>query len=187
MPMKHLLAAAALLLAALGYAGGEYFMGQGGGVTGLAIALVVWFIMTLVAWFQGDNVTDGPRTAGLVFTEPNVKSVVTGNYIDNSFIEWKNEHDEAPDFSREFSLGGLTITGNIFTVNDAANWLSWIRQDDRYAKEALEGDLEVAGQGLDHLGALLRGQLAHRTASSVGAAHRPGSTRGGTLTPRPAP
>lgn len=24
-----------------------------------------------------------------------------------------------------------------------ANWLSWIRQDDRYAKEALEGDLEI--------------------------------------------
>ncbi len=77
-------------------------------------------------WFQGDNVTDGPRVAGLVFTYPNVKSVVTGNYIDNSFIEWTNEHDAAPDFSSEFSFGGLTVTGNIFTVNDAANWFSWI-------------------------------------------------------------
>ncbi len=77
-------------------------------------------------WFQGDNETDGPRVAGLVFTEPNVKSVVTGNYIDNSFIEWTNEHDEAPDFAAEFSFGGLTVTGNIFTVNDAANWFSWI-------------------------------------------------------------
>jgi len=28
-----------------------------------------------------------------------------------------------------------------FTL-DTANWLSWFRQDDRYAKEALEGDLE---------------------------------------------
>ncbi len=26
---------------------------------------------------------------------------------------------------------------------DTANWLSWIRQDDRYAKESLEGDLET--------------------------------------------
>jgi outer membrane protein insertion porin family len=26
---------------------------------------------------------------------------------------------------------------------DTANWLSWFRQDDRYAKEALEGDLEI--------------------------------------------
>lgn len=77
-------------------------------------------------WFQGDNVTDGPRVAGLVFTYPNVKSVVTGNYIDNCFIEWTNEHDAAPDFSSEFSFGGLTITGNIFTVNDAAPWFSWI-------------------------------------------------------------
>jgi len=77
-------------------------------------------------WYQGDNVTDGPRTAGIVFTEPNVKSVLTGNYIDNSFIEWTNEHDEAPDFSAEYSFGGLAITGNIFTVNDAASWFSWI-------------------------------------------------------------
>ncbi len=77
-------------------------------------------------WFQGDNVTDGPRVAGLVFTYPNVKSVVTGNYVDNSFIEWTNEHDAAPDFAAEFSFGGLTVTGNIFTVNDAASWVSWI-------------------------------------------------------------
>ncbi|NNJ68366.1 MAG: right-handed parallel beta-helix repeat-containing protein [Boseongicola sp.] len=77
-------------------------------------------------WFQGDNVTDGPRVAGLVLTYPNVKSVITGNYIDNSFIEWTNEHDAAPEFSSEFSFGGLTITGNIFTVNDAASYFSWI-------------------------------------------------------------
>ncbi|NIY79972.1 right-handed parallel beta-helix repeat-containing protein [Celeribacter sp. HF31] len=77
-------------------------------------------------WFQGDDFTDSPRTAGLVFTYPNVKSVVTGNYIDNSFIEMTNEHDVAPDFSSEYSFGGLTITGNIFTVNDAASSFSWI-------------------------------------------------------------
>lgn len=29
-----------------------------------------------------------------------------------------------------------------FTL-DTANWLSWIRQDDRYSKEGLEGDLEI--------------------------------------------
>ncbi len=77
-------------------------------------------------WFQGDSVTDGPRVPGLVFTYPNVKSVITGNYIDNCFVEWTNEHDAAPDFSSEFSFGGLTITGNIFTVNDAAPWFSWL-------------------------------------------------------------
>ncbi|GAA3867532.1 right-handed parallel beta-helix repeat-containing protein [Celeribacter arenosi] len=77
-------------------------------------------------WFQGDGDTDSPRLAGLVFTYPNVKSVVTGNYIDNSFIEMTNEHDAQPDFSNEYSFGGLTITGNIFTVNDSADWFSFI-------------------------------------------------------------
>ena len=33
-----------------------------------------------------------------------------------------------------------------FTL-DTANWLSWVRQDDRYAKEALEGDLEIDFDG----------------------------------------
>ena len=55
-----------------------------------------------------------------------MKSVVTGNYIDNAFIEWTNEHDEAPDFSSEYTFGGLTVTGNIFTANDAASWFSWL-------------------------------------------------------------
>ena len=52
--------------------------------------------------------------------------MITGNYIDNSFIEWTNEHDAAPDFGSEFSFGGLTVTGNIFTVNDAASHFAWI-------------------------------------------------------------
>ncbi len=77
-------------------------------------------------WFQGDNDSDSPRKAGLVFTYPNVNSVVTGNYIDNSFIEMTNEHDATPDFNSEFSFGGLTITGNIFTASDCASWFSWI-------------------------------------------------------------
>ncbi|RVT82628.1 right-handed parallel beta-helix repeat-containing protein [Rhodobacteraceae bacterium CCMM004] len=77
-------------------------------------------------WFQGDNVVNGPRTPGLILTETNVKTVITGNYIDNSFIEWTNEHDAEPSFASEFSFGGLTITGNIFTANDVASSFSWI-------------------------------------------------------------
>ena len=77
-------------------------------------------------WFQGDSVTDGPRVAGLVFTVPNVKSAVTGNYIDNAFIEMTNEHDATPDFDSQFSFGGLSMTGNVFTANDVAPWFSWI-------------------------------------------------------------
>jgi len=76
--------------------------------------------------FQGDGETDGPRVGGIIFTEPNAKSIITGNYIDNCFVEMANEHDPTPDFSNEFSFGGLSITGNIFTANDVAPWFSWI-------------------------------------------------------------
>jgi len=46
----------AMLLMVLGYFLGEYLMGQGGGIPGVAIATVVWLVMTLVAYFQGDNI-----------------------------------------------------------------------------------------------------------------------------------
>lgn len=77
-------------------------------------------------WFQGDNNPASPRQAGIVMTAINVKSIFTGNYIDNAFLEMTNEHDSAPDFSSEFSFGSLTITGNIFMASDAASWFSWI-------------------------------------------------------------
>ena len=77
-------------------------------------------------WFQGDNLVDAPRLGGMIFTQPNVKSVITGNYIDNCSIEWTNEHDAAPDFGVEYSFGGLTITGNIFTASDVASWFRWL-------------------------------------------------------------
>ncbi|HSF64844.1 MAG TPA: right-handed parallel beta-helix repeat-containing protein [Paracoccaceae bacterium] len=77
-------------------------------------------------FFQGDDQSAGVRRAGIVFTTTNVKSLITGNYIDNCFIEWGNEHDAEPGFSNEFSFGGLTITGNIFTVNDVAPSFRWL-------------------------------------------------------------
>ena len=77
-------------------------------------------------WFQGDDQIDAPRLGGMIFTYPNIKTVITGNYIDNCFIEWTNEHDADPDFGVEFSFGGLTVTGNIFTASDVASWFNWI-------------------------------------------------------------
>jgi hypothetical protein len=76
-------------------------------------------------FFQGDDQTAGVRRAGIVFTSTNVKTLITGNYIDNCWIEWGNEHDEAPDFQSEFSFGGLTLTGNIFTCNDVSPNFRW--------------------------------------------------------------
>lgn len=77
-------------------------------------------------WFGGDESTNGVRNGGMVFTLPNNKSIITGNYIDNNFIEWTNEHDASPALGNQFSFGGMTITGNIFTVNDVAPWFNWI-------------------------------------------------------------
>ncbi len=77
-------------------------------------------------WFHGDSETDGVRLGGIIFTIPNVKSIVTGNYVDNNFIEWTNEHSADPALGEQFSFGGLTITGNIFTTNDVADWFNFI-------------------------------------------------------------
>jgi len=46
----------ALLLMALGYVFGEYFGGKGYGPFGIFVAALVWLVMTLVSWFQGDKV-----------------------------------------------------------------------------------------------------------------------------------
>lgn len=76
-------------------------------------------------WFQGDEEPAGLRVAGVVVTQTNVKTLIVGNYIDNSFIEWTNEYEASPDFASQYSFGGLTITGNIFTANDVAPWFKW--------------------------------------------------------------
>lgn len=77
-------------------------------------------------WFQGDGQVDGPRVPGLVFTAPNVQSTVTGNYIDNNFIEWTNEYSPDPNLGTQYSFGGLTLTGNTCIMDDVAAWVTWI-------------------------------------------------------------
>ncbi|MCC7321358.1 MAG: right-handed parallel beta-helix repeat-containing protein [Rubellimicrobium sp.] len=77
-------------------------------------------------WFHGDSTNAGVRKGGIILTSPNVKTMITGNYIDNNFIEWTNEHDATPALGAQFSFGGLTITGNILTVNDVAPWFNWL-------------------------------------------------------------
>ncbi|MGV6812179.1 MAG: glycosyl hydrolase family 28-related protein [Brevirhabdus sp.] len=76
-------------------------------------------------WFQGDEQSSAPRLPGIVLTEPNCKTLITSNYIDNASIEWTNEHDSAPDHSNEYSFGALTVVGNIFTTIGAASWFRW--------------------------------------------------------------
>jgi len=77
-------------------------------------------------WFHGDDEVNGVRKGGIIITLPNPKSIFTGNYCDNNFIEWTNEHESNPAFDNQFSFGGLTITGNMFTTNDVADWFNFI-------------------------------------------------------------
>lgn len=77
-------------------------------------------------WFHGDDEPDGVRLGGIVITTTNPETMITGNYIDNNFIEWTNEHEATPAFANQYSFGGLTITGNTFMNIDVADWFRWI-------------------------------------------------------------
>ena len=77
-------------------------------------------------FFQGDEVANGVRTAGLVLTENYNASTVSDNYIDNCFVEWTNEYDPTPDFTGGFSFSALSITDNVFLSGDVAPWFSYI-------------------------------------------------------------
>ena len=95
-------------------------------------------------FFGGDGETAGIRRAGIVFTTPNAMSFVTGNYVDNYFIEMSNEHDNAPAYSAEYSFGALTITGNIFICSDVAPWFRWLVITPRGAGHFVSGLLVTA-------------------------------------------
>ncbi len=90
-------------------------------------------------FFGGDNETAGVRRAGLVFTQTNVKSFLTGNYIDNCFIELTNEHDDQPDYNNEYTFGGLSITGNVFMASNVAPWFRWLVITPRGPGHSLNG------------------------------------------------
>ena len=77
-------------------------------------------------FFQGDSVPDGVRSAGLVIARPHTASVITGNYVDNCFIEWTNERQPSPSFTSGFSFSALSITDNVFLSGDVAPWFSYI-------------------------------------------------------------
>ncbi|MFZ3581816.1 hypothetical protein ACOI1H_06540 [Loktanella sp. DJP18] len=77
-------------------------------------------------WFNGDSENSGVRRGGLIFTQPNCRAAITGNYIDNNFIEWTNESQADPAFTTGLSFGGLTVTGNHFVcinVSAAFNFI----------------------------------------------------------------
>ena len=95
-------------------------------------------------WFQGDNVTQGVRLPGIILASTNVRTTITGNYVDNSFIEWTNEYEALPAFNNQFSFGGLTVVGNSFMASDVASWFRWITVKPYGAGHFIQG-LTVSG------------------------------------------
>lgn len=95
-------------------------------------------------FFGGDGEPLGLRGPGLVFTLPNSKSFVTGNYIDNCFIELTNEHDQSPSYSSEYSFGGVTIADNLFTAQNVSPSMRFIVITPRGPGHAIAG-LVVTG------------------------------------------
>ncbi|MDW4498437.1 glycosyl hydrolase family 28-related protein [Sulfitobacter sp. D35] len=83
-------------------------------------------IVTGNHFFQGDGVPGGIRSAGLILAKSHILSVVTGNYVDNCYVEWTNERDANPEFSSEFSFSALTLSNNIFLSSDVASWFTYI-------------------------------------------------------------
>ena len=77
-------------------------------------------------WFHGDGADPGVRRGGIILTTANCATVISGNYIDNNFIEWTNEYETDPDFGNQYSFGGLTITANLFLASDVGAGFSFI-------------------------------------------------------------
>ena len=83
-------------------------------------------IVTGNHFFQGDSVDNGVRSAGLILAASYTSAVVTGNYVDNCFIEWTNEQDPTPGFTSGFSFSALSVTDNIFLSGEVAPWFSYL-------------------------------------------------------------
>ena len=77
-------------------------------------------------FFQGDGVANGIRTAGLVIVGTYTSGTISGNYVDNCFIEWTNEQDSTPDQASGFSFSAMSIADNIFLSGNVAPWFSYI-------------------------------------------------------------
>ena len=85
-----------------------------------------WLYHLWKSLFQGDNQATSDRTAGIVIARNFTNTVITGNYIDNCFIEWSDELDPSPDGSGQ-AFSGLTISNNFCLFSHLDYWFNAIR------------------------------------------------------------
>ena len=105
-------------------------------------------------WFQGDTEANGIRQAGIVLTAVNMVISVSGNYIDNSFLELTNEHNAEPDLGVAFTFGGLTISDNTFICSNVAPWFNWIVIKPYGAGHSIHG-LHITGNAFRALNGII--------------------------------
>ena len=77
-------------------------------------------------FYQGDSESNAVRTPGIVLTYQNAMTQISGNYVDNCFIEMTNEHDATPAWNNEFSFGGVSITNNVFLVSNVISSFKFV-------------------------------------------------------------
>ena len=95
-------------------------------------------------FFQGDTISGGIRSAGVVLAEAYASCVFTNNYVDNAFLEWTNERDPTPGFNGGFSFSALDVTSNIFLSGEVATSFSYLVVTPYGAGHFING-LNVAG------------------------------------------
>jgi len=102
--------------------------------------------------WQGDSAPAGDRTAGFLFTSRNCNSVITGNYIDNCFIDIANEHANYTNVGAgTVPFGALSINGNIFVVSDTVPWFTFIRLSPYGSGHHIDG-ISVVGNTFKDIG-----------------------------------
>ncbi|MEL7463211.1 MAG: right-handed parallel beta-helix repeat-containing protein [Pseudomonadota bacterium] len=74
-------------------------------------------------FFQGVEGSSS-RLAGIVFTEAKTNSTITGNYVDNCWLEFSNEHSQT--INSGSVLGSATIDGNTFFAANMASSFTFI-------------------------------------------------------------
>lgn len=77
-------------------------------------------------FFQGDSISQGVRSAGLIMIGTYNSSTISENYVDNCFVEWTNERDANPVYTAGYSFSSMTITDNIFYSSEVPPWFSYI-------------------------------------------------------------
>ena len=102
-------------------------------------------------FWQIDNAAEGTRTAGLILCQRESKTTITGNYIDNQFIEISNEYEAGGVNGSGLEFGNVSITNNVFTGTQIPSWFRFIVLAPKGTDHILDG-ITVTGNVFKNFG-----------------------------------